>query len=356
MTILDRYILGKIAKPLLLLLAVFIGIFVLVDLFDHAHTFIDNEVPVGSVFAYYVYYLPMIIVLTSPVAMLLATLLAVGGLARRHEMMAMKGSGVSLYRILAPILALAVLVSAFDVFVGEVLLPPATRQRIVVEDRYMSNQVADLIRNEPIYVLPDGTIFVARRLHTKTGTLEEVTVEEFSSGGPLRRIDAERAVWRNGEWYFYDGQARLFSEDGEESASFDSYAPGYAEPTPDQMGTRRLEPDEMPFRELRAYIDRLRASGNNPLDLDVQLHLKISFPFVTVIMTLMGGAIAASARRSGFALAFAAALSISFLYYGLLQVGQVLGRQDILVPWLAAWIANIAFAGVGAFLLVKAPK
>jgi lipopolysaccharide export system permease protein len=344
-TTLDRYILGKIGRPLLLLLTVFIGIFILVDLFDHAHTFIDNEVPIGSVLAYYVYYLPLIIVLTSPVAMLLATLLSVGGLARRHEMMAMKGSGVSLYRILAPVLALAVLVSAFDVFVGEILLPPATRQRIVIEDR-----------NEPIYVLPDGTIFVARRLNTRTGTLEEVTVEEFSAGGPLRRIDAERAEWRDGEWYFYEGQARLFSDEGEESASFDSYAPGYTEPTPDQMGTRRLEPDEMAFRELRAYIGRLRAGGNNPLDLDVQLHLKISFPFVTVIMTLMGGAIAASARRSGFALAFAAALSISFLYYGLLQVGQVLGRQDILVPWLAAWIANIAFAGVGTFLLVKAPK
>lgn len=356
MTTLDRYILRKIAKPLLLLLGVFVGIFVLVDLFDNAHTFIDNEVAIRSVLAYYVYYLPLIVVLTSPVAMLLATLLCIGGLARKNEMMAMKGSGVSLYRILAPMLALAVLVSTFDVFVGEVLLPPATRRRVVIEETLMKNRTEDMIRNEPMYVRPDGTIFVARRLNLRTGTLEEVTVEEFRNQGPSRRIDAEKAVWRDGEWFFIEGQARLFTEEGEQSTSFDRYAPGYTDPTPAQIGTRRLEPDEMAFRELKAYIGSLRASGNDPLDLDVQLHLKISFPFVTIIMTLLGGAIAASARRSGFALAFAGALSISFLYYGLLQVGQVLGRQDLLLPWLAAWIANIAFAGVGAALLVKAPK
>jgi lipopolysaccharide export system permease protein len=73
-------------------------------------------------------------------------------------------------------------------------------------------------------------------------------------------------------------------------------------------------------------------------------------------MTLLGASLAAGARRSGFALSFAAALTISFFYYGVLQVGQVLGNQGILVPWLAAWISNIVFAGVGVALLIRAPK
>ena len=69
-----------------------------------------------------------------------------------------------------------------------------------------------------------------------------------------------------------------------------------------------------------------------------------------------GGALAAGARRSGFAIAFAAALTVSFFYYGVLQVGQVLGRQGVLVPWLAAWLSNFLFLGVGAWLLARAPK
>ena len=357
MSILDAYILRRIARPLALVFAVFVAVFILVDLFDHAHSFIDNNVPVGTALLYYLYYTPLIIVLTSPVAMLLATLLSVGGLARSNEIMAMKGSGVSLHRVLLPILVLSLVVSAVDVLIGETLLPPATQRRLSIEESEIKRRGSDIVKNEPVFVLPDGTMFLARRLNTRTQTLDQVTVEEYRHEGvPARRIDAERATWEDDEWVFYDGTARVFTGERELVARFDRLAPGYYEPTPGEMGTRRLEPDEMPYRELRAHIARLRASGKDPRELSVQLHLKTSFPFVTVIMTLLGGALAAGTRRSGFALSFAAALAVSFLYYGVLQVGQVLGRQGILVPWLAAWLANILFAGVGLALLSRAPK
>lgn len=357
MSTLDLYTLRKLARPLILVFSVFVGIFILVDLFDNAHSFIDNDVPFGVVALYYLYYTPLIVVLTSPVAMLLATLLSVGGLSRRNEIMAMKGAGMSLYRILTPILGLAIVVSALNVAVGELLLPPATRHRLVIEETQIKKRSGDIIKNEPIYVRPDGTMFVARRLNTRTKTLEQVTVEEFDDATtPTLRIDAERAVWENGEWVFYDGRARSFSEEGENVAGFDRLGPGYTEPSPDELGTRRLEPDEMPYSELKAYIARLRASGNDPRDLEVQLRLKISFPFVTLIMTLLGGTLAAGARRTGFAMSFAAALAISFLYYGVLQVGQVLGEEGVLVPWLAAWVSNIVFAGLGIAMLIRVPK
>jgi lipopolysaccharide export system permease protein len=73
-------------------------------------------------------------------------------------------------------------------------------------------------------------------------------------------------------------------------------------------------------------------------------------------MTAIGAPLAARTRRGGFALAFTAALAISFFYYGVLQVGQVLGRQGILPPALAAWMPNIIFGALGVGILVKTPK
>jgi lipopolysaccharide export system permease protein len=357
MTILDAYVVRKLVKPFAIVLCLFVGIFVLVDLFDNAHSFIDNNVPVGVVLQYYVYYLPLIVVLTSPIAMLLATLLAVGALSRKNELMALKGSGVSLYRILAPVIATAVLVSALNVVIGELLLPPATRHRLLIKETSINRRASDIMTSDPIYVTTSGTMFLARRLNSRTRTLEQVTVEEFDEeNSPTTRIDAETAVWEDGSWVFYDGSLRRFTATGEEVTAFERLAPGYTEPLPNQLDVRKLEPDEMAYRELRQYITRLRASGNNPRKLSVQLQQKIAFPFVTIIMTLLGGTLAAGARRSGFALSFAAALTVSFFYYGLLQVGQVLGRQGILEPWLAAWISNFVFVGVGAALLAKAPK
>lgn len=357
MSTLFRYIFTRTLRPLALLFAVSIGIFILIDLFDHAHAFIDNQVPVGVALTYYIYYTPLIFVLTSPIVMLLATLLSVGALSRSNEIMAMKGSGISLYRFLSPVLLLALLVSVANVLVGELLLPEATRQRIAVEEQRIKKRSGNTVRNEPVFVRPDDVMFIARRLNMRSNTLEEVTVEHFDEQNePTLRLDAESAVWEQGRWVFYSGWERVFRDGVETVRAFDVHVSDYTDPTPEEMSRRRLSPDEMSYSELSSYIERLRASGNDPRDLAVQLRLKVSFPFVTLIMTLLGGTLAAGARRSGFALAFAAALAISFIYYGLLQVGQVLGRQGILVPWLAAWIANIVFAGVGTVMLVKTPK
>jgi lipopolysaccharide export system permease protein len=356
-SILDAYILRKIMKPLLFVFLAFVSIFVLVDLFDHAHTFIDNNVKPEIVIKYYLYYMPMIVVLTAPVAMLLATLLSLGGLSRKNEVMAMKGSGVSLYRIAAPILLLAVAVSVGSLVVGEIYLPPATRARLQIKEDYLQRRARQSVRTDVIYVRPDGAMLFARRFNVKTRVLDDVTVEEFDRDlNPTRRIDAVTARWEGRRWLFEDGRIREFSEAGERATAFATFELPYDEPTPEDLETRKLQPEEMGYRDLRAYVMKLQASGNDARRLAVQLQLKTAFPFVTLIMTLIGAPLAAGARRSGFALAFTAALAISFIYYGLINVGTVLGTQGVLPAPLAAWIANIAFAGVGFWLLVKAPK
>ncbi len=357
MRILDTYLLRSAAKPLVLVFLAFVGIFILVDLFDHAHTFIDNEVAIGTVISYYTHYLPLIVVLTTPVAMLLATLLSLGGLARRQEIMAMKGCGVSLNRVLLPYFLLALSLSIMTMLVGETVLPPATSARLRIEEEHIDKHPGDVTKNNVIYVRPDGTVFLARYLNTRTSTAEGVTVEEFDADlRPVLRIDAQSGDWDGKRWNLSDGLIRRFTPDGEEAEQFERYALPYDEPSMDDLRSRKLDPEEMGYRQLRSYIRRLVASGSDPGDLDVSLQLKIAFPFVTLIMAMIGASLAAGARRTGFALSFTAALGISFLYYGLLQVGQVLGRQGVLTPLLAAWSANIIFAGVAAWLLARAPK
>ncbi len=357
MTILDGYILRSTLKPLVLVLVAFVGIFILVDLFDHAHSFIDNNVAVGIVLRYYLYYTPLIVVLTAPVAMLLATLLAIGRLSRLNELMAMKGSGVSLYRIVAPILCLAALLSVGILAIGETALPPATKARLEIKESYTGRRASRTVRTDVIFVRSDGGIVLARRFHVRKETLETVTIEEFDSElRPTTRIDADTARWEDDHWVLESGLIRRFTPDGEEATPFEEYDLLNPEPSPADLRSRRLEPEEMGYADLRAYIRKLSASGNDPRDLAVQLQLKVSFPFVTLIMTLIGAALAAGARRSGFALAFTAALAISFVYYGVINVGDVLGSNGILPPVLAAWIGNVVFGGLGVLLLTKVPK
>lgn len=357
MKILDRYLLKRLLWPLALIFLAFVGIFIVVDLFDHAHTFIDNSVPVPVVALYYFYYLPLIVVLMSPIAMLLATMLSLGRLSKRNEIMALKGSGVTLYRVMLPVLALAFVLSTASLFIAETIVPPATRKRIEIEEDHIKRNAERAVRNEIIYLRPDGAIFLARRFNVRKQTAEDVTIEEFDDElRPLSRIDAETARWEDGHWVFYKGRLRRFTSEGEEVTGFDTLDLPYSEPAPSDLTRRRLEPNEMGSKELRAYVTKLRSSGTEARELAVELRLKYSFPFVTLIMTLLGAPLALGTRKTGFALSFAAALAISFLYYGLIQVGEVLGKEGILAPWLAAWNANIIFAIIGAYILARTPK
>jgi len=357
LSILDSYLLTRTAKPLAMVFAAFIGIFVLVDLFDHAHTFIDNEVALEVVLSYYLHYMPLIVVLTMPVAMLLATLLSLGGLARKNEIMAMKGCGVSLYRMLAPHFALALALSLASMAIAELVLPPATTTRLEIEETHIKRNPKQVTARNVIFVRPDGAVFLARHLNARRKLVEDVTVEEFDRDlKPVMRIDAEFGTWDGSRWTLENGRVREFTSEGERTRGFDTYALDYAEPTLEDLTSRRLEPDEMGYRELRAYIQKLEASGSDPGDLAVQLQLKIAFPFITLIMAMIGAPIAAGSRKTGFALSFAAALAISFLYYGMIRVGQVLGRQEVMPPAMAAWVANFVFAAVGVWLMAKAPK
>ncbi len=357
MTIIDGYMFRRVAKPLLFVFLAFVGIFVLVDLFDHASKFIDNDVPISIVIQYYLYYMPWIVVLTAPVAMLLATLLSVGKLSRQNEVMAMKGSGLSLYRILAPILALAFLMSVAGLLVAEILLPPASRQRLEIKETHLRRSADQTIRTDVIYLRPDGTIFLARRFNVRKQTLEEITVEEFNDdSSPKMRIDATSGHWVGDHWVLQNGQVRNFTPDGERLENFELHDLAFAEPSPEDLRTRRLEPEELGYFDLRSYITKIRASGNDSTDLAVQLQLKLAFPFAILIMTLIGAPLAAGTRRSGFALAFTAALALSFVYFGLIQIGDVLGSQGILPPVLAAWMGNIVFGAIGVWLLARAPK
>jgi lipopolysaccharide export system permease protein len=357
MRILDSYLIRKTLFPLALVFVAFVGIFIVVDLFDRAHHFIDNRVALDVVLAYYANYAPFVIVLTAPIAMLLATMLSVGRLSRQREIMAMKGSGLSLYRILAPILLLGVALSVGSLVVGEVVMPPATRRRLEIEEEHIKKEPDQAVRLNVIHIQPDGTTFLARRFNTRRNTLEEVTIEEFDRElSPVTRLDAESARWDGGRWIYEGGQLREFSEGEERVTPFATLDRGDSEPTPEDLRTRRLKPEEMSYRQLRDYIERLRAGGTQPGDLAVRLRLKVAFPFVTLIMALLGAPLAAGARRSGFALSFAAALAISFIYYGLLQVGQILGRQGMMPPGIAAWIANLVFAGVGTAIFIRVPK
>jgi len=379
MRILDRYLIRQFCFVLFFSLIAFWVIFLIVDLVEHLDKFIDKHTPLLVVTKYYFYYTPYILVLSLPVAMLLSCLFSLGQLAKHNELTAMKSAGISLYRILLPLFALSFSISLLVIVFGGSVVPLTYRKMMEVKtvEIEKGKRERNVILNNVFVQGEDGRIFHLATYDTKEKIGTDVLVQRFEKNRLKEEIRAKRVRWENEGWLFEDGVERIFSDTSEEPGSFEEGVTESMERKASQMEKyqpfdrlfrldlkikpaalvqRQKKPEEMGYFELANYVKVKKRSGQVVAKETTDLHLKIAFPFVNFIIVLFGAPLAANPKRSGLAIGFAISLFISFVYYTLIRMGQSFGYSEKLPPLLAAWSANILFAILGIFLLVKAKK
>jgi lipopolysaccharide export LptBFGC system permease protein LptF len=112
----------------------------------------------------------------------------------------------------------------------------------------------------------------------------------------------------------------------------------------------------MNYTELKAFVERLQQSGNRSAKWVIDLAFKISQPFANVVIVFFGVPLAAIRRRGGLVLGFGLGLLVCFVYFGLMQIGKVLGYNGTLPPQIAAWGGNMVFALLGGGLVLWVRK
>jgi len=358
MRILDRYVGGRFLSAAVFSILAFLVIFVLVDIIERLDTFIDKNVPVLTVIQYYLLYAPYIVILTLPVAVLLASLFSVSSLSRHQELTAMKAVGLSLYRILTPLFLLAFLVSLACMLFGEFLIPYTNEKKGHIWSTQIKKRSpqAGLIQQDVYLQGSGGLIYYIREFDGRQQTGKDVLLQKYEDEHLITRIDAREMIWSDGVWVFRDGLARLFVGQEENLTPFEELRRPDLLERPEDFLQKKKDPEEMNYRELRRYIRRVERSGGQTQKEQVDLYLKIAFPFASLIIVLFGAPLASSPRRSGAAVSFGISLFICFIYYSFLRLGQALGYKGTLPPLLSAWMGNMVFGVAGAFVLWKAKK
>ncbi len=358
MSKLDRYISRQFLATLIFAIVAFAIIVVVVDLVEFLDKFIDRQVPKPIIVEYYLNYLPYIIVLILPIAVLLASLFSVGQMARYNELTAMQTSGISLYRIAMPLLIWGLLLSLFSLFFAEYVVPPTSARKFAIKREYIDRVSPQIFsRQTNINVLQgeyDRTYIDYYDHQTKTA--HNVMIQHYASGRLISRTDARRMVWKGRQWVLQDGFFRRFQGDREIVSHFKE------KPFPDfpfiptDLQKAQKQPDEMNYQELRRFIQQIVRNGADPRRWLVDLHLKIAFPFSNFIIILFGIPLASIQRRSGRALGFAISLLICFFFFGLIKTFQAIGYNGLIHPVLAAWASNIIIGGLGIFMMIRAQK
>ncbi len=358
MKILDRYLLREFSGYLFLGTFGFVAILLVVEVFQRIDVFLDQHTSPAIIGRYMLYVAPEKIVQILPVAMLLATFLALGQLNKFGELAAMRSAGLSLLRILAPIFGLALLVTLGVFAFDELVVPAANQARDATLDHDIERVHRENLteRADVTYLGEGGRIFLMRLYLIREKRMHEVSLQEFGHGQLLRRIDADEASWDRDHWVFSSGVVRTFEGGTEIARPFTRMSVHGLQERPEDFAREERNPAEMSYSELRRYVIRLRASGARIAGHLVDLHLKLALPLVNLIVVMIGGAIATRLRTQSAALGFGLSIAIAILYYAFVRLGQAFGHNGALPPYVASWSGNILFGAVGTWMLWGAQR
>ncbi len=352
--IVDRYLLREFGLYLLLGLSTFIGIYIVVDLFEKIDVFIDYQAPAALILVYFANKLPLIVIQVLPVAMLLGAILALGHLRKFNEITAMQSCGLSPLRITVPLLASAAAITAVAFLISEEVVPAAYLRQKEVMDVGIKRRRPEAVRTrtDVRYMGRGYRVFNLREFRPEPPRMEGVSVQQFDPDS-LRmrtRIDARSARWQDALWALEDGFARRFADSLEVAVPFKHYADSRWTEQPDEFARPEPDPFFMSRRQLRDYIGRIRESGARVVQYETDYHLRAAFPLANFIMVLLGSCLSLRIMRGTLALGFGLSISLGFIYYGFIVIGQALGYNGNLSPPLAAWLGNIVFCAVGSLL------
>ncbi len=357
MKIYTRHILKSFLGLFLLCFLSAVLIFTIIDFVGNSRVWLTR--PAADRYQYYVNYLPYIAYLVCPIAILLASVFSVGKLAKQLELVALRSAGVSILRILAPVILFGALLSVGMFVFQDRVLPDANHRRFQINepgtDDFSGGDPKD--RTNYAYIGQDGTLLYFQYYSGVRKEGDNVTALRLKNGRPVFRVDAVSLRWvKDSGWTFSNGMWREFSGDSVRATEFREWRFAGFQDRPEDLLDDRSYPDEMSMKELHKRITVLLRNGEAAHALQTHWHFRIASALVNFFMTIMGAALAVNAVRTGLARNFGVALLITFLYYVALRLGLVMGENGSLPPVTAAWFGNLVFAPLGIFLWWKAAR
>jgi lipopolysaccharide export system permease protein len=371
LSIMDRYIVTEMLAPFAFGVAVFTALIMTVAaLFELVRYMVENGMSLSTAFQIFILRMPGLVVLTFPMATLLATLQAFSRLSGDFEVIAMRACGVSIVRLITPILLVGVLITGATVALNEVIAPSATRAAALTLFRALNNKEPDFKKENFLYPQSeqvkgeDGQITerLTRIIHAKTyadGVMNGVKVVDLSEDNLSQIVVAKRAEWSPEKqvWKFQDGTTYIIAADGSyrNVLRFKEQNIYIANAFRDLANETR-NPKEMNASELTRHIQKMRDSHQPINSLLVELYQKFSIPFTCMSFAFVGCLLGIRPQRTSGALGLGLSVLIIFAYYVILAVCQALGQTGSLPPIIAAWLPNLITLGVGGVLLWRTSR
>jgi lipopolysaccharide export system permease protein len=359
MCILDRYIIKSIFLAILSCILLFCFLYIIIDIFGHLDEIIKQKIAFSLLIDYYLAYLPIIFTQITPIACLISTLYVLGSLCRHNEIIAMRSAGISTFKIIRGVIILSILASMFVFVVNEKFVPDSTERSEKIKNNILKGSKKEKeFLNLCIYGSGNRLFFI-NRFSLEDNTIEGITIlQEDKNQNITQKIVAQKGVWQEGNWKFYETIIYNFDETGQIKGDIEYHPSKIMDisETPQDFLKQKKNPQLMSIGQMKKYILRLLNSSAKQVarNLEVDLYHRLFFPFSSLVITIIGipFALRIKGRVSAFS-SFGISLVIGFLYYVMDAVSVALGKIGIFAPLISAGSAHIFFLCIGLYLIYK---
>ncbi|MFE4107711.1 LptF/LptG family permease [Almyronema epifaneia] len=367
----DRYIVQELILPFLFGVGAFSSIGISIGaLFDLIRRVTESGLSIYLAMEIFILKLPEFIVFSFPASVLLATMMTYSRFSSDSELIALRGCGVSVRRIIAPAVALSLFVTGITFAFNELITPAANYRAAVTLERALKSerppfQERNIFYQEFQSAADDSKekelkrLFYARKFDGEN--MQGLTIIDFSQQGLEQIVSAESATWDFGQntWDFKNGTIYVVSPDGSfrNIVKFNDQQLQLPR-TPFDLASRTPDDSEMNIVQATQYLELIRQTGNDQRirRLQIRIQQKYALPFVCVVFGLVGSALGVRPQRTSKATSFGVSVVIIFGYYLLSFITNALGEVQVLSPMMAAWLPTLVGLALGMALVLRASK
>ena len=351
MKIIDRYLLLQLVSPFLFVVLAFLLIMLPALLFNLTDLIVKAGAPFNDVAKLLVYNLPYLVVLALPVAYLFSTLLVIGRMTNDFEIIAIRSSGISLKRLVVPILLGSLGVSACAFAINELVVPYASKQIDATIQDLAKKLSKPPIKANTFFQGTDNRYFYIKQID-RDGTMRNVFIFDKTQDGLPQVIEAETAHWIGNVWQLEFGNDYRYDRDGylDTQTSFQtmdiSFSLNAASLIPPGLNAQ-----EMSTAQLQSQIKDMQKSGGDTHTQEVALYKKWSVPLASFCAALIAAPLGLIFSRMGGYVGVAFSIILVFVYYVTLQITEALGNYGKIPPFFGAWTSDLLFFAVGSVLI-----
>lgn len=354
---LDWYIIRKFLGTFFFSIVLILSIAIIFDLTEKMDDFFENQVPLQEIiFDYYLPFIPYYMNMFSSLFIFISVIYFTSKLAGNSEIIAIQAAGMSYHRLMLPYAISASLLFVLSVVLGGWVIPKSSERMLHFTDKYVERFTTENARNMQLEVEP-GTVLYIESFQKRSGIGYRCSIERFEGKTLVMRTTADRIYYDSlYNWHLDNYTQRTFDE-MRETLERGKRQDITLSITPEELFITAQHAKQMTTPELRRYMDRQRERGSgNVKAFEVEYHKRWALPLGAFIMTLLGVTMSSRRVRGGMGKNLGIGTILTAAYILFSTVSTTFSVNNVMSPFMAAWLPNLVFLAISIPLYIRASK